>query len=148
MRFPKHWAYFDQTHGKENLEVGTPLSQWPLLGPSQVEMLKAMKFSTVEQVASASDAQINSLGMGGGMAPFTLRDKAQRYLVVAKDTSAVDRAAEELEKFKKEAAEREAAQAEEMRLLREQMSQLAQQMQAPQVRNKPGRKPKKEEVTP
>lgn len=149
-RFPKHWAYFDMTQGKENLEVGTPLSQWPALQPSNIEMLRAMKFSTVEQIASASDEQITRLGMGGGMAPFVLRDKAQRYLAVAKDTSTVDRAAEELEKFKAEAAEKEARQAEEMRLLREQMAAMAAHMQAQPVveRKKPGRKPKaQEEVT-
>jgi len=150
-RFPKHWAYFEQTQGKENLEIGTPLSQWPALQPSNVEMLRAMKFSTVEQIASASDEQITRLGMGGGMAPFVLRDKAQRYLAVAKDTSSVDRAAEELARFKAEAAEKEARQAEEMRLMREQMAQMAEMMKAQPVveRKKPGRKPKvKEEVTP
>ena len=33
-RFPKHWAYFEQTQGKDNLEIGTPLTQWPMLQPS------------------------------------------------------------------------------------------------------------------
>lgn len=153
-RFPKHWAYFESTQGKENLEVGTPLSQWPLLGPSQVEELRALKFFTVDSIASASDLQISKIGMAGGMSPFALRNKAERFLTVARDSSSVDQAKEELEKFKAEAAEKDAAHAEQLRLMQEQMMALAAAIQRPQVpaqtavieRKKPGRKPKIKEV--
>lgn len=142
-RFPKHWAYFERTQGADNLEVGTPLSQWPQLQPSNVEMLKAMKFSTVDQIASASDEQITRLGNGGGMAPFTLRDKARRFLLVARDSSAVDQAARELAEVKQQAAEREAQFAEQMRAMQEQMQQLAAKVGEPSKR---GPKPKVKEV--
>ena len=79
------------------------------------------------------------------MAPFTLRDKARRFLLVAHDSSAVDKAAEELEKVKKDAAEREARMAEQMEAMREQIAQLAQTTQVP-AQKKRGPKPKVKET--
>lgn len=96
-RFPLHWAHFQNTFGK-NADgfVGTPLAQWPLITPAQSEMLKALKFYTVESVAMASDSQISSIGMLAGMAPFSFREQAVMYLRVAKDTSFAAKQAEEL----------------------------------------------------
>lgn len=122
-RFPKHWAYFERTHG-QNLQTGTPLAQWPILGPAQVEMLKAMRFMTVEQIASASDDQIQKVGMGGGMAPFALRDKAKRFLMVAHDSSAVDKTAQELEALRQESAQKD----ETLKTMQAQMQAMQEQL--------------------
>src|SRR5574343_68146 len=51
------------TYEKEDAEVSdTLLKDWPLLNSAQAEELKHYKFYTVEQVAEASDMQINSIG--------------------------------------------------------------------------------------
>jgi len=96
LRFPRHWAYFQQTHGAEGQNIGTPISQWPLLRPSQVEELRALRFYTVEQVAFASDEQINRTGMIAGMSPFGFRERAKLYLETAKDNSIAVKQAEEI----------------------------------------------------
>lgn len=97
-RFPRHWAYFQQTHGKDGVSIGTPLSQWSLLRPAQVEELKGLQFYTVEQVAQASDEQLRIMGMGPGMAPAAFRERARLYLENAKDTALAVRQAEEIKK--------------------------------------------------
>lgn len=124
-RFPRHWEFFERMHGKDNLQSGTPLEQWPQLGPSQVAQLKAMQFHSVEQIAGAPDEKLNRMGMAGGMAPFSLREKAIRYLQVAKDVSTVDHAKEEADRLRAQMAETDARHAEELRQMREQIAALA-----------------------
>lgn len=97
-RFPRQWAWFQQTHQDDGQNVGTPLTQWPLLRPSQIESMKALKFYTVEQLAFASDQQIQALGMAGGMAPLALRERAKLYLESAKDNALAVKQAEEIKK--------------------------------------------------
>ena len=72
-RFPRQWAFFQQTKGADGQEVGTPLTQWSLLTPARIQELRAQRFYTVEQIAFASDDQLKSLGMGPGMAPTAFR---------------------------------------------------------------------------
>lgn len=101
-RFPRQWAYFQQTKGPDGQNVGTPLAQWPLLKPSQVEELRALKFYTVEQVAFASDEQLKSLGMGPGMSPLAFRERAKLYLENARDNAFAIKQAEEIKKRNEE----------------------------------------------
>lgn len=84
-RFPLHWAHYQNKHGGDQREIGTPLSAWTRLQPSQVEELRALKFYTVEAVAGASDANLQRLGMVAGMSPYAFRDAAIRFLNVAND---------------------------------------------------------------
>jgi hypothetical protein len=144
MRFPRHWAYFESTQGKEALEVGTPLSQWPLLGPAQVEELRALKFRTVEQIAGASDQQLQRMGAAGGLAGTALRDKAQRYLAVARDASVVDHAAEELAKIRAEQAEKDAKHAADLAAMQAKLDAVIGMMAEQTERKKPGRPAKAE----
>lgn len=109
-RFPRQWAYFQQTHGPDGQNVGTPLSQWPMLKPSQIEELKALRFYTVEQVAFASDEQLKSMGMGPGMAPPAFRERAKLYLETAKDSALAVRQQEELKKRAAEIDDMKASQ--------------------------------------
>jgi hypothetical protein len=146
MRFPRHWALFEATQGKEALEIGTPLSQWPILGPAQVEELRAMKFRTVEQIANASDLQLQRMGSAGGMAGTALRDRAIRFLTVAKDASFVDHAAEELAKMKAAQAEKDAKHEADMAEMRSKMDALLLMSAQRPERKKPGPKPKVKEV--
>ena len=81
-RFPRQWLYF-QMHQNENAaaQIGTPLSQWQKDAPDeinrdQIAELSILKFLTVEQLALASDGQLQRIGMGG----VGLRERARQYL--------------------------------------------------------------------
>lgn len=81
-RFPRQWLYFQmqQSEGAAQ-EIGTPLSQWHKDTPEdinrdQIAELAILKFVTVEQLALASDGQLQRVGMGG----IGLRERARQYL--------------------------------------------------------------------
>jgi hypothetical protein len=124
-RFPVQWARYQNEKTDGDIE-GTLLSEWPVLNSAIAAELKHFKFYTVEQVAAASDAQLNTLGMAAGMSPLALRDKAKAYLGSAKDTALVQQQADELSKRDEIIARMEA-----------QIAELAQQA------NKPKAVPKK-----
>ena len=120
-RFPLQWAHYKNKTEGDAREVGTPLAEWPVLTRSQAEEFRAIKFFTVESIANASDANINNLGMIGGMSPYTLREKARAFLKAATDAALPQHQAEEL-------AKRDA----EIEMLKEQMTQLAATVNAKQ----------------
>ena len=124
-RFPIQWARYQNEKTDGDIE-GTLLHDWPVLNSAIAAELKHFKFYTVEQVAAASDAQLNTLGMAAGMSPLALRDKAKAYLGSAKDTALVQQQADELSKRDAVIARMEA-----------QIAELAQQA------NKPKAMPKK-----
>ena len=96
-RFPVQWARYQNEKTDGDIE-GTLLHDWPVLNAAVAAELKHFKFYTVEQIAQASDAQLNTLGMAAGMSPLALRDKAKAYLGSAKDTALVQQQADELSK--------------------------------------------------
>lgn len=96
-RFPIEWARYQNEKTDGDVE-GTLLNDWPVLSAATAAELKHFKFYTVEQIASASDAQLNTIGMAAGMSPFALRDKAKAFLSSAKDTALVQQQADELSK--------------------------------------------------
>ena len=108
-RFPKQYQHFVNMTQGDSREIGTPLSEWPLLTRSQAEEFRSLKFFTIESVANASDLNINAMGMMGGMSPFALREKARAFLAAATAQSIPD-----------ELAKRDA----EIALLKEQMAKL------------------------
>jgi len=82
-RFPRQWLYFQMKQSERDGPqiIGTPLSQWRDDAPEEltrghIEELQILKFQTVEQVAGASDQQLQRLGMGGP----GLRERAKAYL--------------------------------------------------------------------
>ena len=78
---------------------GTPLSEWTQLSPPQVRMLNGLNFFTVENIAHASDQQINNIGMAGGMSGYVLRDLARAFhLTCAKEHAQDGRMVAELQK--------------------------------------------------
>ena len=98
MRFPIQWAhYMNKTQGDAR-EIGTPLAEWSAVTRSQAEEFRSLKFFTVESIANASDANINNLGMMGGISPYALREKARAYLKAATDSALPQHQAEELAK--------------------------------------------------
>jgi len=132
-RFPRQWSHFKNTHSEDPAKQGTPLSAWPLLDVAKVEMLKAMKFFTVEQVAFASDEQIGHLGMLAGMSPMSFRDKAKSYLEVARDSNIVNKREEELKATQIKLAEVEAKHALEMAEMNRKMNSILEKMATPSV---------------
>lgn len=96
-RFPVQWARYQNEKSDGGSEIqGTLLRDWPILNAAQASELKHYKFYTVEQVASASDEQISSIGMMVGTSPLAFRDKAKAFLANAKDSALVQQQADEL----------------------------------------------------
>lgn len=102
-RFPIQWARYMNEKTDGDIQ-GTLLKDWPILNAAQVNELKHFKFYTVEQVANASDQQLNSIGMLLGMSPLSARDKAKAFISNAKDSAVVQAQADELRKRDEEIA--------------------------------------------
>ncbi len=124
-RFPRQWLHFQMQNNNADV-IGVPLSQWVKDDPEnfndmQMAELQIFKFQTVEQVATASDGQLQRIGMGA----VGLREHARRYLSVKNQSSSQT----EIEHTKRELAE-----------VKEQMAALMAQLSEKKV----GR-PKKEE---
>jgi hypothetical protein len=101
-RFPRHWAVYDSNKAELEQVNGTPINQWPLLTPAIAESLRTAGFKSIEQLAAASDQQLQFVHMSAGMAPHVLRDKARAYLENAKNSAFAQKQAEELTLAKKE----------------------------------------------
>lgn len=140
-RFPKQWAMFEMSQGGGDQVVGMKLSEWPSISRSRAEELRAMKFYVVEQIAEASDQQVQAIGMDG----ITLRQRARQFLKLAKDTALADRQSAELAQKQKEIdALKDADAAKEERLARlEAMLESGPVAQAPKRK---GRPPKVQQV--
>lgn len=138
-RFPMHWAHFQNTHGKDGALSGTPVEQWPLITGATAEMLKAVGFKTVEQIALASDAQLQNMGLHGGMAPHALRERAKSFLQSAAGESATHALQEELRKRDQALLDLKAQQAADNERRDREMAELRAMIKP---RGKPGRKPK------
>jgi hypothetical protein len=107
-RFPIQWAnYMNRVGANDQEVVGTPVSEWPLVSKSQAEELRAMKFHTVEAIASASDQQLQRMGMAAGMSPYAFRDKAKAFLNLAVTSAETDKRESEINALKEELAKKE-----------------------------------------
>ena len=100
-RFPLQWLNF-QRQNDPGAAVGTKLKEWNLAAPGELTEhmmgeLQILHFSTVEQVAGASDAQLQRVGMGG----TGLRDRARAFI----GRMNMSEQAKELEATKAELAE-------------------------------------------
>ena len=79
-RFPRQWLHF-QMQNDDGPVIGTTLKQWREDAPEelsvgQMEELQILRFGSVEQLARASDAQLQRIGMGAA----GLRERAKAYL--------------------------------------------------------------------
>jgi hypothetical protein len=107
-RFPIQWAnYMNRVGANDQEVVGTPVSEWPLVSKSQAEELRAMKFFTVESIASASDQQLQRMGMAAGMSPYSFRDKAKAFLNLATTSAETDKREHEINALKEELAKKD-----------------------------------------
>ena len=90
-RFAPHYRAFKQREKDDEHLEGMPLTEWPGLVRSQVEELAFFNIKTVEQLASLSDTNSQSM-MGLAM----LREKAKEYLKAQKDGAATEKLAHKL----------------------------------------------------
>lgn len=77
-RFPRQWLAWQINEGIIGGEdiPGWKLAEWDEIEADMVRELLYLRFQTVEQLAGASDKQIQGIGMGG----LSLRDKARTAL--------------------------------------------------------------------
>ena len=134
-RFPRQWAFYQNNKNADHQMIGTPIEQWPLIGKAVAEELRGVKFYTVDQIANASDQQLQAIGMRAGMQPHTFREKAQQWLKRAGDDAAAQKAEQEAADLRAKLADTDVAMAE----MRAQMAELMANQKA-----KPGPKPKVE----
>lgn len=107
-RFPRQWLHF-QMKSDTGLVIGTSLPDWNKDQPEeftdyQMAELQILKFQTVEQVATASDSQLQRVGMGG----TGLRERARAYLLSKNQTESSSELAKtrtELDELKAQMAE-------------------------------------------
>lgn len=105
-RFPRQYEAFQA--GKEEQQVGTPLSLMPWMSPSKAEEYKFFKIVTVEQLANVADeVGKNFMGLQAD------KQKAKEYI----DASQRGVGAQELE-------DKLASRDEELALLKQQMATL------------------------
>lgn len=139
-RFPKQWLQYQTTQESSNQIIGTPVTEWPLISQSQAEELKGIKFHTVESIASASDQQLQRIGMIAGMSPHAFRDKAKAFLNLATESAEASKREEELAKLKEENAKIKAETEAKIAEMQQQMATLIAAVGKPK-----GRKPKVQE---
>lgn len=89
--WPQQWNAYKNNQSHRPTE-GTPVEDWPRLDVATVAKLKALEFHTVEQIANASDAAIQRIGMGC----YELRDKATAFIKSANDSALAQKQADEL----------------------------------------------------
>ena len=122
-RFPRQWLYFQMQNNNAEV-VGVPLSQWVKDDPEnfndmQMAELQIFKFQTVEQVATATDNQLQRIGMGSA----GLRERARGYLTQRNQSES----------------------STELAKTRSELDELKAQMALLMAQRKPGR-PRKEDV--
>lgn len=98
-RFPDHWKRFQIAEGLLNEDIpGWKIDEWEELTQDEIHRLKFLRFNTVEQIAAASDAQCQGIGMGAeGLrtrARIALRDRAKN--IVRDELKAKDQEIQEM----------------------------------------------------
>jgi len=90
-RWPMEWRRFiDAGSNATQVEIdGTPLEEWAQITKAQAMTLKASNITTVEQLASIADINLQSLGMG----MVELRNKADVYVKSQKGEISIQKAA-------------------------------------------------------
>lgn len=141
-RFPRQWMHYQNQVGNHEQIIGTPIEEWTIISRSQADELKGIKFHTVESVATASDQQLQRIGMIAGMSPFAFREKAKAFLNLAEKVGDVNQREAEIEKLRQE---KEALKAEADAKFAKQQEQIDALM-ALVAEKKSKAKPKKEVV--
>lgn len=138
MRFPRQWLSWQIAEGLIGGEEDIPgwkLTDWNELNQDMCRELQYLRFTTVEQLAGASDKQIQGIGMGG----LQLREKAR--VALRNKMGAETRAAIESRDAENVALK------ERMELMQAQITQLIENQSAAGqevVKRGPGRPPREQ----
>lgn len=92
-QYPRAWEAYSK--GMDEIQEGTPISQWNQASLSQAKELAHFNVRTVEQLAGVSDGHLQHMGPGYQ----ALRARAQQYLSASKgeaDETALARENEQL----------------------------------------------------
>ena len=90
-------AYRAHMDGNKAALTGTPLAQWPVMSTSQVEEMKYLGFTTVEQIADANDGVVASIpGLQG------LKNKAKAFIEFSKGAAPIEQLSKEVADAKNE----------------------------------------------
>jgi len=114
-RFPAQYEAWKSNREARLTVSGTPLQNWPVIGPAQVAELNAMKVFNVEGLANIADVNLNK-----SPTLRELRTKAIAWLAQAKGGAEVTRLATENEALQAKLSE----QADMLKALQEQMAEL------------------------
>jgi hypothetical protein len=126
-RFPEHYRAF-RNRVSDTEEIGTPLSQWPLISRSQAEELAFFNVKTVEQLAGMPDSSNHNF-----RAIISLKQDAQKWLSDNKDKQALQA----------EFDKREQALQNQLKAMQEQLDALS----APKPKARTASKPRKVNVS-
>lgn len=126
-RFPEEWLRWQMQEGLIDGTAGDipgwKIEEWNQVNPDQVRELKYLRFYVVEQIAGATDDQVQRMGMGG----LGLREQARQALRARMGAEVK----EELQKKDAEIAQLKAADAaKEERLKRLETALLAKPVEA------------------
>lgn len=122
LEYPQAWERYQK---KEQVVMnGTPLAHWPMMTRLQVAELNSLNIWTVEQLVSLPQVHAHKV-MGYEM----LKNKALQFLDMAKTSANAEKVAADKVLAEAELAKRD----EENKLLREQLSTQAIQIQALQT---------------
>jgi hypothetical protein len=98
-RWPLHYQAFKN---KQEAPVsGTPIEQWPVLTPAQVDELKSYNIKTIEEMAALNETYLDAMGMGSR----EMQVKARAYLEAAAGTADVQKLRLDIDRKDKEIAE-------------------------------------------
>lgn len=112
-RFPREWMAWQISEGLIGSDGDIPgwkLSEWDALTADEVRELTHLRFQTVEQLAGATDKQLQGIGMGG----IALKEKAK--VALRNRMGAETREALEAERAEKEELKARLARLEAMLL--------------------------------
>lgn len=90
-RFPLEWlrtietGYKDWKEGRESPVNGTAISNWPVLSPAQLVLMRQIGVRSIEDLAAANEEMITRLGMGGR----ALKQQAADWLSSSQDLGKV-----------------------------------------------------------
>lgn len=93
-RWPVKYQQFKSQ--QEQVEEGTPITEWPPLTKSQALNLKGINIHTVEQLAAVQDNNLANIGMGAR----ELREKAKAFIEASESTAGLNKLQSENEDLK------------------------------------------------
>lgn len=146
LRFPTLYEQFVNSREDQNTINGTPLSSWSAITREVAEKLRYKKFFTIEQVSTASDTQLNSIGMDVGMQPHDFRKLAIAYLESAGKTGEIMRREAELDLIRHDNSDLRAQNIEQANRIKDLERSVSHLLLATTPAEKPKRAPKAKAV--